>query len=149
METEKKMGAQIYKSEEITDLLKQETAGFLAEHLDQYGDKKEAILKCLEYAKGKNSPGGGVILACDNEKIVGAVILNKTGMAGYIPENILVYIAVHRDYRGKGVGKLLMDAVLEDTEGDIALHVEADNPARKLYEKYGFTNKYLEYRLTR
>lgn len=149
METEKTMKAQVYKSEKITDLLMQETADFLAEHLDQYGDKKEAILKCLQYAKGTKSPGGGVILACDDDKIVGAVILNKTGMAGYIPENILVYIAVHRDYRGKGVGKLLMDAVLEDTQGDIALHVEADNPARKLYEKYGFTNKYLEYRLTR
>jgi [ribosomal protein S18]-alanine N-acetyltransferase len=37
----------------------------------------------------------------DNEQITGAVIINKTGMAGYIPENILVYIAVHKDYQRK------------------------------------------------
>ncbi len=34
-------------------------------------------------------------------------------------------------------------------DGDIALHVEPDNPARFLYEKYGFTNKYLEMRYKR
>jgi ribosomal protein S18 acetylase RimI-like enzyme len=31
--------------------------------------------------------------------------------------------------------------------GNIALHVEPDNPAKILYEKLGFTNKYLEMRL--
>jgi GNAT superfamily N-acetyltransferase len=34
--------------------------------------------------------------------------MNKTGMEGYIPENILVYIAVDRKFRGKGYGKELM-----------------------------------------
>jgi ribosomal protein S18 acetylase RimI-like enzyme len=33
------------------------------------------------------------------------------------------------------------------SEGNIALHVEPDNPAKILYEKLGFTNKYLEMRL--
>ncbi|HAB28956.1 MAG TPA: GNAT family N-acetyltransferase, partial [Xanthomarina gelatinilytica] len=32
-------------------------------------------------------------------------------------------------------------------EGDVALHVEPNNPAIKLYESLGFTNKYLEMRL--
>jgi ribosomal protein S18 acetylase RimI-like enzyme len=42
-----------------------------------------------------------------------------------------------------------MEHIIEATEGDIALHVEPDNPARQLYEKYGFTNKYLEMRLSK
>jgi GNAT superfamily N-acetyltransferase len=93
--------------------------------------------------------GGFILTATDKGKIAGAVVMNKTGMKGYIPENILVYIAVHRDYRGKGLGKDLMKESLLYAKGDIALHVEPDNPARYLYEKIGFENKYLEMRLKR
>ena len=42
-----------------------------------------------------------------------------------------------------------METVLANVEGDVALHVEPHNPAKKLYERLGFTNKYLEMRLTR
>jgi ribosomal protein S18 acetylase RimI-like enzyme len=70
-------------------------------------------------------------------------------MSGYIPENILVYIATHKDYRGKGIGSDLMKQAMKVSKGSIALHVEPDNPAVGLYEKVGFENKYLEMRLTR
>ncbi|MFT5981308.1 MAG: ribosomal-protein-alanine N-acetyltransferase [Flavobacteriales bacterium] len=73
--------------------------------------------------------------------------MNQTGMGGYIPENILVYIATHKDHRGTGLGKKLMSKAIEISEGDIALHVEANNPAQHLYSKLGFTNPYLEMRL--
>jgi ribosomal protein S18 acetylase RimI-like enzyme len=65
-------------------------------------------------------------------QIVGIVILNK-GMKDFIPENILVYIAVDNSHRGKG-GKQLMEKAISIAEGNIALHVEPDNPAKKLYE---------------
>jgi ribosomal protein S18 acetylase RimI-like enzyme len=100
----------------------------------------------LSEAEGK---GGAVIVAKEKEQVVGALILNNTGMSGYIPENILVYVAVHNSQRGKGVGKKLVQLATETSNGSIALHVEPDNPARHLYEKMGFTNKYLEYRLIR
>lgn len=119
---------------------------FLYEHLDQYGDAKEAIQKCIDYVFTPNK-GGLILLAIENNEIVGATIINKTGMSGYIPENILVYIAVNKNQRGKGVGKQIMQKAIENTEGDIALHVEKDNPAKFLYEKMGFTNPYLEMRL--
>jgi|TARA_R110000782_G_scaffold110863_2_gene200441 [ribosomal protein S18]-alanine N-acetyltransferase len=119
---------------------------FLYEHLDQYGDAKEAIQKCIDYVFTPNK-GGLILLAIENNEIVGATIINKTGMSGYIPENILVYIAVNKNQRGKGVGKQIMQKAIENTDGDIALHVEKDNPAKFLYEKMGFTNPYLEMRL--
>jgi GNAT superfamily N-acetyltransferase len=123
---------------------------FLSKHLEQYGDKEEDILAAIEYAlseeKGK---GGFVLLGLENKEIVGTVVLNKTGMTGYIPENILVYIAVNSRFRGKGVGAQLMETVIKTCEGDIALHVEATNTARFLYEKMGFTNPYIEMRYKR
>jgi len=121
---------------------------FLYKHLDAYGDPEADIEKAINYSlKENNSPGGIVLASWDGANLVGAVVINKTGMQGYIPENILVYIATHADYRGKGIGKALMQQAIAETEGDIALHVEPDNPAKKLYENLGFTNKYLEMRL--
>lgn len=123
-------------------------ATFLEKHLDEFGDTKSDIMKCLSFAFNPQR-GGFVVLGIENEKIIGAVVINETGMGGYIPENILVYIAVHNEYRGQGLGKKLMEKAMDHAKGDIALHVEPNNPAKFLYEKLGFTNKYLEMRYKR
>lgn len=135
-----KIEGKIHNNEAIAD--------FLFHHLDQYGDKKEDILKCLAYVFNRDK-GGDIFLCIENESIIGAVVINHTGMEGYIPENILVYIAVHKNFRGKGIGKLLMQEAIKSVKGAIALHVEPDNPAFHLYKNLGFTNKYLEMRLMR
>ncbi len=120
---------------------------FLYEHLDQFGDKWEYIDKCLDYALSDNEYAGGyMILAFDDDKLIGEVLMNRTGMVGYIPEYVLVYIAVHRDARGKGFGGKIMKKAFEWSEGDVKLHVEYDNPAKRLYERVGMTNKYAEMR---
>jgi ribosomal-protein-alanine N-acetyltransferase len=133
---------QAYNKHQISD--------FLFTHLDEYGDKKVDIMNCLEYALNTETPGKGfVIVAHLKEEIRGCVVINETGMSGYIPENILVYIAVHNSSRGEGLGKRLMEHAIKLAKGDIALHVEKENPARFLYEKMGFTTPYLEMRLKR
>ena len=133
-----------------TYLQKNEIANFLEEHLDEFGDSKHAIMLCLDYALSSyGHQGGFVLLAKDEGEIAGAVVMNKTGMESYIPENILVYIAVHKNHRGKGLGKELMERAINAANGSIALHVEPNNPAKRLYERLGFTNKYLEMRLQR
>ncbi|PVX49857.1 acetyltransferase (GNAT) family protein [Balneicella halophila] len=127
---------------------REEFISFLYEQLEEYGDPKEQIQQCVKYAlKETESFGGFVLVGYEDEQICGTVVINKTGMKGYIPENILVYIATHKNIRGKGIGKKLITEVIEKTEGDIALHVEKNNPAIFLYEKVGFTNPYLEMRL--
>ena len=135
-------------STKMSTLEKLNTVDFLHKHLEQYGDEKADIEKAINYSlKEISSFGGFVLKAFDSDKLVGIVVINKTGMSGYIPENILVYIAVDNSQRGKGYGKSLMNKAIELSEGNIALHVEKDNPARFLYEKVGFTNPYLEMRL--
>lgn len=132
-----------------TFLQKNEIADFLVVHLGKFGDPKEDILKCLDYALDPGMHAGGfVILAKEKGEILGALVINKTGMSSYIPENILVYIAVNENMRGMGIGKKILDMAIKMAHGAIALHVEPDNPAKKLYERLGFTNKYLEMRLT-
>lgn len=137
-------------SQDVSTETEQQITNFLFTHLEQYGDAKADIQKCVDYALGRDAkPGGILFTAKDNNGMVGAVIINFTGMKGYIPENILVYIATHNGYRGQGIGKKLMEMAIEQTDGNIALHVEPDNPAKMLYEKMGFTNKYLEMRLNK
>lgn len=127
---------------------KEQIIGFLETNLEQYGDPYSDILKCVDYAlKENHSPGGFIEVASIDNAIVGVVIINETGMQDYIPENILVYIATDASMRGKGIGTQLMQRAIKNAKGDIALHVEPDNPAKKLYESLGFTNKYLEMRL--
>lgn len=136
---------QTFHTQECTKL-----ARFLETHLDEYGDTHDDICRCLDYAcSTEEGKGGHVLIAREEGEIVGAVVLNRTGMQGYIPENILVYIAVHQEHRGKGLGKQLMTRALDSVDGSVALHVEPNNPARYLYERLGFTNKYLEMRLQR
>ncbi|PIQ26156.1 MAG: GNAT family N-acetyltransferase [Bacteroidetes bacterium CG18_big_fil_WC_8_21_14_2_50_41_14] len=127
---------------------KKEIIDFLYQNLENYGDPKADIEKCIEYAmKETPSFGGFVLVSYDGPTITGVVVVNQTGMKDYIPENILVYIATHHEMRGQGIGKKLMRDTIQMANGNIALHVEPDNPARFLYEKVGFTSKYIEMRL--
>jgi ribosomal protein S18 acetylase RimI-like enzyme len=131
-----------------TSFSRRDITDFLHTHLDEFGDSKEAISKCISYAYGDGAGQDGFILiAHEGGTIAGVTIINHTNMSDYIPEHLLVYIAVNGAYRRQGIGGKMIERVNEETTGDIALHVEPNNPAIKLYEKMGFTNKYLEMRL--
>lgn len=128
---------------------REQIINFLFKELEEYGDEREEISKAIDYSLEESPSFGGFILTLYyNQKLVGVVVVNRSGMEGYIPENILVYIATKSTMRGKGLGSYLMKEAISYCEGDIALHVEPENPAAKLYQKLGFTNKYLEMRLT-
>ncbi|MCB5251839.1 MAG: GNAT family N-acetyltransferase [Candidatus Cloacimonadaceae bacterium] len=123
---------------------------FLYTNLDRFRDSKSAIEKAIDYAFSKDAGRGGFILvAYNNDRIVGAVVMVHTGMVEFIPEYYLVYIAVDANMRGQGVGARLMQEAFDQADGDIALHVEYDNPAQHLYERMGFATKYAEMRWKR
>lgn len=123
---------------------------FLVRHLGEYGDPDHHIDAAIDYAfSDSDGRGGTLLLAMEGPDLVGAMVVNDTGMSGFIPEHILVYVAVDSSRRGRGIGTRLMAAMQEACPGDVALHVEYDNPARRLYERLGFTSKYAEMRLQR
>lgn len=123
---------------------------FLHRELGVYGDPADQIAKAIEYAvEDPSKPGGALVILRHHEQIAGAAVINRTGMEPYIPDNILVYIAVASKERGKGLGHLLLTEILNSIPGDFALHVEPENPAARLYKKMGFSSKYQEMRLKR
>ncbi|MFO8054006.1 MAG: GNAT family N-acetyltransferase [Bacteroidales bacterium] len=141
---------EVIKREEDFDNLpisRTDYVDFLYDHLDRFRDEKRAINKCLDFAFEKHGGLGGFLLAgIKDGKLVGALVMNHTGMSEFIPENILVYVAVHEDMRGKGFGQEIINKALHMAEGNVKLHVEYDNPAKRLYERVGFISKYAEMR---
>jgi ribosomal-protein-alanine N-acetyltransferase len=137
------------KSEEELEkeLPREKFIDFLYTHLDKFGDTKSAISKSIDYAFGKDGkPGGFLLTAYYDGELCGELVMNKTGMSEYIPENILVYIAVDGKFRNKGIGKQIAQKCINESDGDVKLHVEYDNPAKRLYERIGFKTKYAEMR---
>lgn len=120
---------------------------FLYKYLDRFRDSKQAINLSIDYAfSDADGKGGFLIAAFYQGQLVGALVMNKTGMKEYVPENILVYIAVDGSYRNMGFGKQIIQKSFEWADGNIKLHVEYDNPAKRLYERVGMKTKYAEMR---
>jgi [ribosomal protein S18]-alanine N-acetyltransferase len=81
-----------------------------------------------------NQPVGAVWIRLFNDD-------NKT--FGYVDhETPILGIALHPHVRGKGIGTLLMEEVLKEAKElgykKVSLSVDPNNPALRLYERYGF-----------
>lgn len=120
---------------------------FLKVHLAPYDDKEAEIHKAVDYSLSSYKHGDGfLVLAYRNRSILGMVVCAETDTAGFIPENILVYVCVNQNFRNQGIGRRIMNEAFENTDGSFKFHVEPDNPAMGFYEKMGFTTDYLEMR---
>ncbi|MDZ7814532.1 MAG: GNAT family N-acetyltransferase [Planctomycetota bacterium] len=120
---------------------------YLHESLKPFDDPASEVLDGINAAfKERDGHKGFILVAEHDEKPVGALVMIRTGMKGYIPENVLLYVAVSPSMRGKGIGTKLIERSYKITHGNIKLHVEYENPAKKLYEKLGFVSKYAEMR---
>ncbi|WP_445736469.1 GNAT family N-acetyltransferase [Mariniflexile sp.] len=123
---------------------------FLYEHSGDFRDAKSAIRKSLLYANKDIAGLGGFVFVLEHQnEIRGVLVVNKTGMNEYIPENILVYLAVNKSYKEKDVAKKLIDYTVAYCKGDMALYVNKENPALSFFEENGFKSRNIEMRLTR
>jgi ribosomal-protein-alanine N-acetyltransferase len=122
---------------------------FLRRVMRPYADSLKDIRRGVEDAlSGRPSTGGFILCAEKKGRLVGALVMLRTGMKGYIPENLLLFIGVEKKERRRGLGRSMVEKALSHCSGGIKLHVERDNPARRLYEKVGFSAKYLDMRIT-
>ena len=122
-------------------------AEFMYEALKPYEDPlddvKQGIRDAFEIRDGER---GFVLIASADRRLVGGLIMLRTGMKGYVPENLLLMVAVDPSVRGQGVGSRIIKHAFKAAQGDIKLHVEYDNPAKRLYERLGMVSKYAEMR---
>lgn len=138
----------VRSKKELSDLYPEgHIVEFLHRNLERFHDPPHQIEAAIDYAfSDADGKGGFVVLQELDRELTGVAVLNRTGMRGYIPENILVYLATDSSKAPLGAGANLLKRALEEVEGDVAVHVEYDNSARKLYEHFGFTSKYTEMR---
>jgi len=123
-------------------------AAFLHTTMGPYGDTLEETRAGLAYALSQEpGKGGFILLAVRGQDLTGALVMLHTGMHGYIPEHLLLYISVAPHLRGQGIGQRLIEKAIAACEGtDIKLHVEPGNPAQQLYERMGFKAAYIDMR---
>jgi ribosomal protein S18 acetylase RimI-like enzyme len=113
----------------------------------RWGDPETADLPISRYVEGWGRRGDRVLIAIDGFQPVGAAWyrLFKKDKPGYgfvnesTPE---LTIAVVPSRRGKGLGRELLSALLDQARKDgfatVSLSVEPENPALHLYERHGF-----------
>jgi ribosomal-protein-alanine N-acetyltransferase len=90
------------------------------------------------YLEAIHSDHAFIIVASDNDKVAGFVVLYLTP-----PESELPDIVVDKSYRGQGLGRQLLEKATEELGKQkvdtIFLEVRESNaPARALYESFGF-----------
>lgn len=120
---------------------------FFHECMKPYHDEPGDIERALDYAFEPGAGQGGfLVLASQSEELVGALLMLRTGMGGYVPGHLLLFVAVHPDLRGRSLGTRIIEEACRDLDGAVKLHVEYDNPAKRLYERLGFASKYAEMR---
>jgi GNAT superfamily N-acetyltransferase len=121
---------------------------FFHEHMKPYEDRVEDIQHALGYAFSDQPGMGGFLLLGEiKQQIAAALLMLRTGMRGYVPEYILLFVGVHDHMRGLGLGRQIIERAVRECDGDVKLHVEYDNPAKRLYERIGFASSYAEMRL--
>jgi ribosomal-protein-alanine N-acetyltransferase len=128
-------------------LTPEQLAVFLHKSLKPFEDSLPDVRQGIKDALSPEAGEPGFILLSEHDKKpLGALVMLRTGMAGYVPENLLLWVAVDPAARGQGIGGKLINRSFELADGDVKLHVEYDNPAKRLYERLGMTNKYAEMR---
>ncbi|QXP64189.1 MULTISPECIES: GNAT family N-acetyltransferase [unclassified Polaribacter] len=119
---------------------------FLHKHLeDDCKEDKSAIRKSLLYAaKETSNLGGYAFVIEEKDKIIGAIVVNKTGMSEYQSENLITYLAVHKEYREQKIATKLIKEATKYCNGNLSLNINKNNNAIELFKKNGFVSQKIQ-----
>jgi ribosomal protein S18 acetylase RimI-like enzyme len=93
---------------------------------------------------GREGDRGFVAIDPTTGQSIGAVwwrfLIGENQGYGYVDDATAeLGFAVLPEYRGQGIGTALLNALVASEPGVISLSVAADNPAVRLYQRFGFT----------
>ena len=113
----------------------------------RWGDPATADLPTSRYVDKWGRPGDAAMIALDDGVAVGAAwyrLFSRSAPGyGFVDESVPeLTIAVVPSRRGRGFGDELLGGLLDRARQEgysaLSLSVEKDNPALRLYERFGF-----------
>lgn len=105
---------------------KSEIISFLNNHPDNPFLDRSTITHLVDYAlKEISSFGGFVVTEEEDKKIIGAMVVNNTGMEGYMPNNLIVASGFLPGRQKAGIKKRILQKILYLTKGDTALMIQS------------------------
>ena len=107
--------------------------------LDWSADQKEGFVRMQfeaqeAYYREHYHPATFDVVEVDGERV------GRLCVARWEDEVRIVDVALLPEHRGRGIGTFLLRALLGEAAGKrVSIHVEKENPAKRLYERLGFT----------
>ncbi len=101
---------------------------FICNYQEDTSLDKSTITHLVDSAlKEVSSFGGFVVTEEEKEEILGVMIVNNTGMEGYMPNNLIVLGAFLPSSGKEGSKKRILQKIMHLTRGEAALLVNASN----------------------
>ncbi|HDP98499.1 MAG TPA: GNAT family N-acetyltransferase [bacterium] len=112
----------------------------LQNYMDDFADPLQEVGEAVNSA----SKTGFIIEATNGKNRLGLAVVTRSPFDHFQPKYHLAYIATSPQARGKGIGRILLETVMELTDNSVALHVGiANKNAISFYKNMGWKSSYL------
>ena len=97
----------------------------------------------MDWKRLTSGPQNHCLVAESENRIVGtATAMNYSNLLAWIG-----MVLVDKDYRGKGIAKILFSSLLNQLKSCKSIKLDATPAGQPVYEKFGFKNEYLIHRM--